>query len=403
MAGTAKKRSGRSSKHSATGAKTSKPPYRVPTMVEIGEIRETNGLNVVSTFSGCGGSCLGFEMAGYRIAWASEFVAAARDSYRLNHDGVHLDDRDIREVTADDIRRATGGIEIDVLEGSPPCAAFSTAGIGKDGWGKIKQYSERRQRVDDLFFEYARLVRELQPRTFVAENVAGLVRGQAKGYFKLIMRELKDCGYTVSAQLLNARWLGVPQDRKRIIICDVRNDIGTEPIYPKPLSYSYSINEAIGDLVDGQILEVGVGRGKVQSADQPSPTIMTHGNLYTRSERSVLVEGDGPSLEGYAVGREWRTLREGESSKKYFNLVRPRGDKPSPTVTQLGGSNPGVASVTHPTEFRKFTIAELRRICGFPDDFQLIGTFAQQWERLGRAVPPVMMSHMAEALKGVLE
>ena len=82
--------------------------------------------------------------------------------------------------------------------------------------------------------------------------------------------------------------------------------------------------------------------------------------------------------------------------------MRPSLDAPSPCVTQRGGDR-GVASVTHPTERRKFSIAELRRICGFPDDYILTGTYAQQWERCGRAVPPVMMSHIAATARALLD
>ena len=95
-----------------------KPEYKVPTMAEIAKVRATNGYKVVSTFSGAGGSCLGFEMAGYDILWASEFVEAARDTYVLNHPNVKLDGRDIREVSPTEILsacRLKRG-ELDVLE-----------------------------------------------------------------------------------------------------------------------------------------------------------------------------------------------------------------------------------------------------------------------------------------------
>ena len=134
-----------------------RPPYGVPTMREICD-RKTNGFKVVSTFSGCGGSCLGFEMAGYDVLWANEFIPAAQETYRLNHPGVILNCEDIRTVEARDvlsrIRKEPG--EVDVLEGSPPCASFSTAGKREKGWGDVRKYSDSEQRVDDLFFEFIR-------------------------------------------------------------------------------------------------------------------------------------------------------------------------------------------------------------------------------------------------------
>ena len=104
--------------------------------------------------------------------------------------------------------------EIDAMEGSPPCASFSTAGKREKHWGKAKKYSDTVQRTDDLFFEYVRLIDGLKPRAFVAENVSGLVKGVAKGWFLEILAKLKACGYRVECRLLDAQWLGVPQARQ---------------------------------------------------------------------------------------------------------------------------------------------------------------------------------------------
>jgi len=107
-------------------------------------------------------------------------------------------------------------------------------------------------------------------------------------------------------------------------------------------------------------------------------------------------------MSPYAVGREWDKLRMGQRSDKYFNLSKPHLDRPCPTITARGRAN--TAGVAHPTERRKFSIAELRCICSFPPDFKLIGTYPQQWERLGRAVPPLMMKAIAESItSGILQ
>lgn len=173
----------------------SKPEYQVKSLAEI-HAQKKNGFKVVSTFSGCGGSCLGFEMEGYEIVYANEFIPAARDTYKLNHPGVFVDNRDIRKVSAADILMHIGMNrgELDVLEGSPPCASFSMSGKRDKHWGQVKKYSETAQRTDDLFYEYARILEGLYPKVFVAENVAGLARGKAKGYFKDILAELKSKG-----------------------------------------------------------------------------------------------------------------------------------------------------------------------------------------------------------------
>ena len=102
-------------------------------------------------------------------------------------------------------------------------------------------------------------------------------------------------------------------------------------------------------------------------------------------------------ISRYAIGAEWDRMKVGEQSEKYFSLVRDALDEPCPSITTQG--QPNAASVVHPTEKRKFSIAELKRICAFPDDFVLTGTYAQQWERLGRAVPPVMMAAIARVIR----
>lgn len=353
-----------------------------------------NERGVVSTFSGGGGSCLGYRMAGYRVLWANEFIPAAAETYRANHPDSILDTRDIRQVKPEEILEAIDlkPGELDLFDGSPPCDSFSTAGIREKGWGKIKQSSETRQRTDDLFFEYARLLRGLKPKVFVAENVSGLVKGTAKGYFLKILAELKGCGYRVEAKLLDAQWLGVPQARQRIIFIGVREDLGLPPAFPKPLPYRYSVRDAIPWLsrVTGR---TGPRFARTDSEiDQPMNAILVSDPEQTRYE--VESETD---ISRCAIGAEWEKLAQGQKSERYLNLVRPYSEVPCPTITAVGGST-SLASVTHPTEKRKFSIAELKRICAFPDDFTLTGSFAQQWERLGNAVPPLMMKSIAETI-----
>ena len=376
-----------------------KPIYRVPLMKEIEEI-PWNGFNVVSTFSGTGGSCLGYRMAGYRVLRANEFIPAAQDSYKANHPNSILDRRDIREIKPEDISTATGlriG-EIDIFDGSPPCAAFSTAGKREAGWGKVKQYSDTKQQVDDLFFEYARLIKGTQPKVFVAENVSGLIKGTAKGYFLEILKALKECGYNVKCKVLDAQWLGVPQMRQRTIFIGVREDLGIEPAHPKPLSYQYTVKDAL-PWVTTYNYNKGIDKQlEEKSADSCVANTVTKtisgGN--GRVKWNVEAETD---ISKYAIGREWEKMEQGSSHPKYLNLKRCDLDKPSYCVSQMGGQNSGVASVTHPTEKRKFSIQELKRICAFPDDFILTGSYAQQWERLGRAVPPVMMMYIAKTIQ----
>jgi DNA (cytosine-5)-methyltransferase 1 len=104
-------------------------------------------------------------------------------------------------------------------------------------------------------------------------------------------------------------------------------------------------------------------------------------------------------ISRYAIGAEWdRMGKSGTQSNKYFQLQRPSINEPCPTLT-FGAGALSCAGVVHPTQKRRFSIAELRRICAFPDDFIFTGTYAQQWERMGRAVPPVMMQKIAATIR----
>jgi len=290
---------------------------------------------------------------------------------------------DIREVRAEDILEACKleKGEVDVLDGSPPCTQFSTAGKRQKSWGKVVKYHERKQRVDDLFFEFARLVEGVQPKVFIAENVSGLVKGVCKGYFKEIMARLTDCGYRVRARLLDAQWLGVPQRRQRVIIIGVREDLDVEPLFPVPLLYRYSVRDACP----------WIGKQGGNSSRKPvSKPASKPANTITAeiSEIDHWVE-DLPDDVVHDTGGK-------------FMRNKPVAEEPSPTIQGIHGCSSRAGTI-HPTERRKFTIAELKRICGFPDDFELTGSYAQQWARLGCSVPPVMMRHIAEAVKRTLD
>lgn len=411
-----------------------KPPYRVPTMAEIRKIK-SNGLTVASVFAGAGGSSLGYRLAGFKVVYANEFVPIAVESYKANAmPYTFVDGRDIKTVTAAEILKAAGikKGELDVFDGSPPCQAFSTAGKREDGWGTDKVYEHgAEQKNEELFSEYIRLRDGLMPRCFVAENVSGLVKGTAKGFFLEILKELKR-GYRVVAPLLDAQWLGVPQARQRIVFIGVRDDLGVDPPIPAPMQYRYSVREACPwiDQVDHDMMGSFKSGGRI--TDRPSVTIMssprdaTHFKVKQNSNATHSRKGETRTLDlpaptllarranidlerhvpepetdisKQAIGEEYDKLNPGQSSEKYFSLVRSDADKPCPTITASGGQNSGIACVVHPTEKRKFSILEVQRLCSFPDDVVLKGTYGQKWERLGNSVPPLMMFAVAKKLR----
>lgn len=450
-----------------------KPAYRVPNMAEIGAI-QPNGYRVVSTFSGAGGSSLGYRMAGFTVVWVNEFVEAARDTYAANaNPATVIDGRDIRDVTPADILSATSmqAGELDVLDGSPPCAAFSMAGARSRKWGEVSRYSDTEQRSDDLFYEYARLLDGLQPRVFVAENVPGLVRGSAKGYFKEIFRALHRCGYRVGARLLDAQWLGVPQTRRRVFFIGVREDLKLDPVFPSPLHYRYTVAEVLpwiaqfgtapphaDFLATGRdvrttmqtaasgaaptVMAEGLNKGVGVVADRPTVTVgagsVNNSHHYQVAELLLREGGVGEPAAPQTLDQPAPTVLSHARGRNQIGVMEPL-DQPARTVMAnegIGGGNRGQVGIAegssdvwvdgraidpetgkditiddkHATgrrwpdrRLRKFTLGELRRICGFPDDFVLTGTYQQRWERLGRAVPPPVMAAIANGLQGILE
>ncbi len=401
---------------------TEKPPYRVPLMSEIAKIKP-NGFSAISTFAGGGGSSLGYRMAGFRMRWASEFIDAAREVYEANAaPGTLVDGRDIRLVDPLAVLRELGlkPGELDLLDGSPPCSDFSSAGKRSEGWGRVKKYSNKEQRVDDLFFEYVRFIKAIQPKVFVAENVSGLVKGVAKGYFLEILRAMKGCGYHVEARLLDAQWLGVPQARERLIFVGVREDLDLAPAFPEPLPYRYSVRDAIPEI--GRVLqgpEVDFRRTGRELQDSPAPTVVA-GDAAKRTPRQFEVEIVGNSNASHSRKNERRSVdgpaRTILARRSNLDVVVRQGangafggatwqdtqSNPSPTIgagpsSGNGLSPPSMIEIVRgeQVEKRKFSIDELKRICAFPDDFEVSGTYGQQWERLGRAVPPLMMRAVA--------
>lgn len=485
-----------------------KPPFRLPSMAEINAI-PWNGKTVVSTFSGAGGSCLGYRMAGFKVLWANEFAPEPQASYKANSPDSILNEHDIHGVQVDDILAAIGMQpgELDVFDGSPPCQSFSTAGSRERGWGKESKYAHgAEQKNETLFQEYIRLLQGLQPKVFIAENVSGLVKGTAKGFFLEITRSLKACGYRVESQLLDAQWLGVPQARQRIIFMGVRNDLDRAPVFPKPLKYRYSVREALPHIGGINVAVHGFTRTGELSADEPAPAVVSdpgkgtyqshdvilrlgaHGfqkekvrNLSSEPCSTVMATG----LGSYKYGLEEAQPLPPSRTPGSYGVTEIDPSKPSPTVTcaspgndlavpmglpppytgvpgvfgtvrQIDPEQPAQSVTTVPLDLmvpvvvhdtggaarqvsiadrpspsitnghgnsdhyliagegegdirstrqvdgitrRKFTIAELKAICSFPHDFELKGSYAQQWMQLGNSVPPVMMSHIAAAIR----
>ena len=346
---------------------------QIPTLQTI-RSSSGNGLKVVSTFSGCGGSCLGYRMAGCKVIWANEFVPLAQNVYQRNHSQSFLNTQDIRQISAEQIQAEAriDGRDIDIFDGSPPCASFSTIGKRERGWGKINAYSGKHQQTDDLFYEYIRLLKTLQPKSFVAENVPGLVRGTAKGYFINIFKAMRDCGYDVQCQLVNASWVGAATSRERVIFIGVRNDLSRKARHPKPFGRQIGFNEAIENIAptDPEANEFRWLKSGSQMRRYWEHTRLGHTFEYA----AKTITGKGKAFQWYRI----------------------HPFLPIPTVVQ------GSQCITHFKEPRTLSIAEIKACSGFPADFVFQGGFSEKWERIGRAVPPLMMKAIASAIAETL-
>lgn len=183
--------------------------YRVPAVREIKKrLAAGHRFEAVSLFAGGGGSSTGYRMAGGKILAINEFVPEAVKTYEANWPETYIFTQDVRDLTAgailEQIRKQPG--ELDLLDGSPPCSAFSSAGKREKLWGKMKVYSDVHQKgVETLFFEYVRILDGIRPKVFVAENVAGLARGVSRGFLREFLAAFRAKGYVVHAKILDAK------------------------------------------------------------------------------------------------------------------------------------------------------------------------------------------------------
>lgn len=304
---------------------------------------------VVSTFSGCGGSCLGYKRAGGEVLFAADFDANAVDTYHANWPNTALYHGDITHLTADEIFRETGlkKGELDIFDGSPPCQGFSTS-------GKRQMTDSRNQ----LFKEYCRLLNSLQPKCFIMENVSGMVKGNMKFIFVEALKMLKECGYQVKAKLLNAKNFGVPQSRERLIFIGVREDLKMQPSFPEKNQKIITFKEAVFDCPKGERKDPKGFIAEVADKLQP---------------------GENCSLY--------------HPKKHCFSSFRIHPNKPSPTITKTFGLSRSF--VMHPDINKSLSIEEVKRLFTFPDDYILLGKFEEKWARLGNCVPPDFMKAIA--------
>ena len=317
-------------------------------------------LKVASLFCGCGGTDVGllggFDFLGkyynsnsMEIVYANDIDDNACKIFKENF-GITPDNRDIREVKTEEIP------EFDILTGGFPCQSFS-----------IVAQNPKRLGVKDergkLFFEMCRILRERQPKCFIAENVKGILTANKRSAFPLILKEFEESGYDVQYQILNSADYGVPQKRERVIIVGFRKDLNITFSFPEAEIEDETKYTPLKTVIEKRVDE-----------------------KYFFSERAVA---------GMMKKRESMNKGRAQDINKPCNTVGAHLAKVS-----LNSTDP---VLMEGERYRRFTPREVARIQSFPDDFELIGSEAAQYRALGNAIPPVMFWYVAKAVSKELK
>ncbi|MBR1846912.1 MAG: DNA cytosine methyltransferase [Bacilli bacterium] len=299
-------------------------------------------MKVVSLFSGAGGLDLGFVLAGHKIVWANDLYEDAVKTYRQNL-GNHIICQDITKIQTNEIP------DCDIVIGGFPCQGFSVANT-------TRHVSDER---NVLYKQLIRVIKDKQPKYFLAENVKGILSIGKGEVFKKIITDFAELGYTVNYKLLNAADYGVPQTRLRVIIVGVRKDLGRSFIFPEP---THSKNET------GQLPKwVSVSDALSGIPDPDKPNKLPN---HTYSKYKL-------NFNGYIGHRP----------------LDP--NKPAPTVTARGDNKGGVVILPHPNGLRRMTCRELATIQSFPLNYVFFGPSSSVYRQIGNAVPPLLAKIIA--------
>ena len=242
---------------------------------------KSNGLNVFGTFICGGGSTMGYKLAGFNHLGGVEIDPKIAAVYKANHNPKYLYIEDIREFN----KRTNLPDELynlDLLDGSPPCSSFSMAGNREKDWGKEKVFKEGQamQTLDDLFFDYIVLAKKLQPKIVLAENVKGLIQGNAKNYVHKIKKGFEDAGYKVQLFLLNAASMGVPQKRERVFFICQRNDLNLPKLFLKFDEKAIVYSEIEDDIFENKVANCDLQYLNICEQGKPIASVHPKGNRF---------------------------------------------------------------------------------------------------------------------------
>lgn len=313
-----------------------------------------NGKKVFSCFSCGGGSSMGYKLAGYEMVGCCEIDPRMVEIYRKNLHPALVYNTDIRDLLTCPIQSVL--YDLDILDGSPPCSVFSMAGDREAGWNKEKVFREgqAKQKLDDLFFYFIAVAKELQPKVVIAENVAGLIKGNAKGYVNEIFKAFQEAGYVPQLFLLNSAFMGVPQRRERTVFVARRKDL----ILPK---LSLQFHEA--PIYFGEVRE-------------------EHGKpIDEKSQAYKLLQMRRPDDKNLGdINARWKGKGTG------FTASIVKDTDVAPTLCAGGG-------MIRDCDASYFTANDCVSIQTFPQDYD----FGKELPEYvcGMSVPPVMMAQIA--------
>lgn len=345
----------------------SKSNHKFPYRWKLSETEFTKDKGkVFSCFACGGGSTMGYKLAGFDVIGCCEIDPRMNAIYVANHHPKHNYLCDIKElVSKEDLPEEL--YHLDILDGSPPCSSFSIAGSREDTWGKMKKFQEgqKEQILDELFFDFIALAKRLQPKVVIAENVKGLLLGEAKDYVRRIYEDFDNAGYYCQHWLLNAKDMGVPQRRERVFFVCLRKDIAD------PLLERFSLFEELPKL-DLEFDESPIYFGEF--ADYKGKEIT--GEKMRHYWENRIPEDDGMGDTTMRIlGKE-----------KCFNHRYDKEEEVCHTLT----ARDSVICYSQPKGHSK---SDVINISTFPKDYNFMDQ--KPCYVCGMSVPPVMMAQIA--------
>ena len=320
-----------------------------------------NDITAIELFAGAGGLALGLEKAGIKTVEYVEFDKACCETLRVNRPNWNVVCEDIHRVDFTLFKN-----KIDIVTGGFPCQAFSFA-------GKKLGFDDTR---GTLFHEFARCVKEVNPKMFMAENVRGLASHDNGRTLTTIINVLEALGYHTQQQILNAAYFGVGQKRERIVIIGIRNDLSIEFSCPDAEKKMTTLREALEGCPESVGVEYSEKKKKVLALVPP-------GGCWVDLPEDVAKDYMGKSY--YSGGGRRGMAR------------RISWDEPCLTLTCSPSQKQ--TERCHPEETRPFTIREAARIQSFPDDWNFCGSIGDQYKQIGNAVPVEMARRIGIQLK----